>query len=144
MPGLLQPTQAPQVQPEQPQVPPEQNHAEVMERVTKAVLAAQKIMYGDKTTKLFMKQLNEAGKTPEERAGHAAAGVIGMLAEHSDGKIDPRVIVPAGVIIVADLMDFIGQTEGIEMDEEMNNAAIKIFLETLTGAAQQQPAQGAM
>lgn len=152
MPGLLQsvqPQQAP-AQPMQPaqqpqgQVPPEQNHEEVMKRVNKAVLAAQQIMYGEKTSKLFMKQLNESGKTAEERAGNAAAGVIGILAEQSNGKIDPRVIVPAGVIIVADLMDFIGQTEGTDFGEAENNAAIKIFLEVLTqsaGEQQQQQAQ---
>jgi len=132
MPGILQSAQ-PQAQP-QPV-----NHEEVMNRTGKMVIAAQQIMYGDKTSAMFMKQLQTAGKTPEERAGNAAAGVMALLMQHTDGKIDPRTIVPAGVIIVADMMDFIGQTEGQKFGEEENNEAIKIFLEKLTQAAGGQP-----
>lgn len=149
MPGLLQAAQPQQAQ--QPAAQPTQtaqpvNHDEVMNRVNKVVMAAQRIMYGDKTSKTFMKQLQTAGKTPEERAGMAAAGLIGMLMQQANGKMDPRALVPAGVILVADIMDFIAQTEGDEFGEEENNEAIKIFLEQLTQAAggqQQEPAQEA-
>jgi hypothetical protein len=126
-------------------MPQPQDHAAIMKRVNNVVMAAQKIMYGDKTSKMFMKQLQASGKTPEERAGMAAAGVIALLLQQVDGKMDPRTLVPAGVIIVADLMDFLGQTEGQKFGEDENNEAIKIFLEQLTQAAGgQQPAQGVM
>lgn len=163
MPGILQSAQPQQAaQPQQPQQPQQQDHTETMKRVNKVVMAAQTIMYNPKTSKMFMKELQSSGSSPEERAGNSAAGVIAILMQEANGKMDPQTIVPAGVIIVADLMDFIEKTEELEFGEEENNAAIKIFLDKMVSAAggeqpqqpqqpqqqmqqqMQQPVQGAM
>lgn len=149
MPGLLQSAQQPQQQaPQMPQqaqqMPQQQDHKVTLERINKVVMAAQTIMYNPKTSKMFMKELQSSGGTAEERAGNAAAGVIAILMQQANGKMDPHTVIPAGVIIVADLMDFIGQTEGQEFGEAENNEAIKIFVEKIiqaTGGGQEQMPQ---
>jgi len=139
MAGLLQAQQAPQVAP--PQRGNKDSHESIMGRVKKVVMAAQQVMYNPKTSKMFIQQLQSAGKTPIERAGIAAAGVMAILMQQANGKMDPRTIVPAGVIVVADIMDFLSKTEGQQFGEEENNEAIKVFLTKITQAIGAQPQQ---
>lgn len=122
----------------------DQGHQSIMNSVQRVVLAAQKIMYSKQTHGFFMKQL-DAFEDPREKAGMGALALIGILMKESGGKVDPRTVVPVGVILVADILDFIGKTTGQDFTEDDNKQAMVIFLQKITqlvgGGGQQQPMQ---
>ena len=139
-----------------PQQPPTQNDADTKAKtlqVQRIVLAAQKVMYSKETGVEFLKALQ--GDDVVKMAANAATSVMLILISESKFKIDPSLVIPAGVLIIGDIMDFIEQGKGIKHTEEQVEDAILAFVKQIMasvtpdnkGVAQVQPPvqpQGAM
>lgn len=157
MAGLLQTQQAqsaPQPMPAQGEQSPE-NAAlakQKLERVQKIGLAAQKVLYGEKTRAHFAKMIK--GQDAAVEASDIAVGIMLILIAESQMKIDPTVIIPAGVAVMGEILDYIAKVTDDPTDEGQVEDAIEMFVNKMmeaVGGGQpqqpmqpQQPAQGAM
>lgn len=151
MPGLIdaQPQQASSVPPAQPsmQTPAQGQPGAIAAtkaktfQVQKIALAAQKVMYGEKTGKEFMKSLQ--GDDVVSMTANAATNVMLLLISESQLKINPELIIPAGVVVVGDIMDFIEKARGIQHTDDDVEAAIEMFVKQIMSAVggDQQPQQ---
>lgn len=147
MPGLIDmPAQQPQQPTPQPAQPsPEQTKQKVFQ-IQKIALAAQKVMYSETTGKEFLKELR--GDDVVQMAAKAATNVMMLLIAESKLKINPELIIPAGVMVIGDILDFIEQAKGIKHTEDQVESAIELFVKQMLSAvspdqANQPPAQPA-
>lgn len=118
-------------------------------KVQKIVLAAQKVMYSEKTGAEFRKMLQ--GDDVVQTAAKAATSVMLILISESKLQIDPQLIIPAGVVVVGDVLDFIEQAQGIKHDENQVEESVELFIKQIMQAVSPeqpqepaQPVQGAM
>lgn len=126
MPAANQQTPAGQpAAPNNPAAGKQQKFARVLE-------AAQKLMYSEKTRPLFLKLLE--GKDKLDVASTAAVKVILTIVDETKGQLDPVLVVPAGVAIVGDILDFIEKTEGVEISTEQTHQAVQMFLQKIQQA----------
>lgn len=120
--------------PEQPQesAKPEQPDNARNEKVQQIILAAQKLMYSDKVK--FVESLGEG--EPAQVAADAAVSVMLILIQESGFKIDPSLIIPAGTVVVGDILDFIGQAKDVEITEDIQYFALETFVKQMMEAVQ--------
>ena len=98
-------------------------------------------MYSEKTHPMFMKEL-EADDDLATAAGNAAAKVILYLFQFSEMRMNKQLVIPAGVLILADIIDFMCKAAGIEQDEGMQTEGIKAFMAQMMKSLQlDQPAE---
>lgn len=154
MPGLIdaQPQQAPMPQQAPQQMPgqPTPEAAAVTKQKTfqvqKIVLAAQKVMYSEKTGSEFLKMLQ--GDDVVKIAANAATNIMLILIGESKMQINAELIIPAGVIVIGDILDFIEKAKGTPHTEVQVEDAIEAFIRQMMASmgAQEQgaPEQGAM
>lgn len=155
MPGLINapqqaaqpmPQQAPQQMPSQPSPDAVATTKQKTFQVQKIVLAAQKVMYSEKTGSEFLKMLQ--GEDVVKIAANAATNIMLILIAESKLKINPELIIPAGVIVIGDILDFIEKAKGTPHTEVQVEDAIEAFIQQVMAAmgTQKQGAQeqGAM
>lgn len=109
------------------------------------VIAGKKILYSAKTREKILAGLQP---TPES-VGNTIAGVMGLILNQAGpDKAKPDLIVPAGVMLVGDLLKFLSETQDVEVTDELSKASIAAFAQVMVdqmGPAQQaqQPQQPA-
>jgi hypothetical protein len=84
-------------------VPPE-----LQEAYTRVVVAGMKVMFSKDSHKLMLKQL-DAGGPLGERLGKGIAGLMLILFKESKQTMPPQVIIPAGVELLMQAVDFLRQ-----------------------------------
>lgn len=144
MPGLLQ------AQPQaQPQVPPQSAPTEqqagldaqgLQKHIQNIVFAAQHVMYAPETRQHFiadlmkkLKQLNDPGIA----AAAEATDLMMLLMAESKFKMNPKAVVPAGVMLTGEILSFISKAMKTEVNEEDSHQAITAFAKMIlqkTGA----------
>lgn len=150
MPGLInaapqqqsqQPAQQPpqQTSPQQPAQPSPEQIKQKTFQIQKIALAAQKVMYGEKTGKEFLKTLQ--GDDVVQMASKAAANVMMILIAESNLRINPELVIPAGVIVVGDILDFIEKAKGITHTEAQVEDSIEAFINQMMTAVGKSPQQ---
>lgn len=148
MPGLIdaqpqqaaQPIQQAQQMPaQQPQQMPSQPTPEAVAatkqktfQVQKIVLAAQKVMYGEKTGSEFLKMLQ--GDDVVKIAANAATNIMLILIGESKLQVNAELIIPAGVIVIGDVLDFIEKAKGTPHTEVQVEDAIEAFIQQIMAA----------
>lgn len=144
--GARQEQQAPQQQsqapnqanPDQPGAQPQQGGLppEKQAMFGRALEAAQKLMYSERTRPLFLKLLQGADD-PVDAASGAAVKVVTTIVDETKGKLDPSLVVPIGIAIVGDIMDFIEKTNDVELTTDQAHQAVAMFLEKMDAAVKQ-------
>lgn len=145
MPGLInaQAQQAPQQQPaqpqaQQPQQEPSPQNLEATKRkmfqMKKIVLAAQKVLYGDKTRARFLKMMK--GDDLVQIASNITTTIMLILISESRMKINPELIIPAGVIVIGDILDFVEKAKGAKHTEVQVEDSIEAFVKQIMSAVQ--------
>lgn len=125
--GLISSVQQPQTQ--QPaQANPQQAQAAVQQlsgEIAKTVMAAQSILYGKDTFKHFEAEL----KNPDVIEGcvRIATMVISLLLRHSNNSINPKVVIPAGIFLVGDIMDMMDKVHNKTSGKADHEEAILRF-----------------
>ena len=132
-----------QTNPTPPPVPVQQQVQNTLDgrlsSVQKIVLAAKKVLYSEEMQGRMLKHLDP--ETPEKSAAEAALVVMGLLAHKSGGKMNPQSFVPAGLIVVADILDYMAKAFEVEITEEMTEAAIIQFTQGVLGLSENAPGE---
>lgn len=111
----------------------------LMAHSQKIVYAARNLLYKGESGDKFMARMQQMLKTksPAEVAATAASEVILMLANASGGKMSPKATVPAGVMLVADIMDFMAKALKQKLDPAAIEKATMLFCQRMLKIAQQ-------
>lgn len=127
-------------------VPPgaEAQANEMTMKAQKALLAAKHLMYDDKYKADFFHDMKEFQKSmpPVQAAAEEAANLIFVLFAASHQTLDPRVIVPAGVLIVGEIMDFLEKVNKTKFSDKDHTDSLKLFIEAIKNKQQEAAAQG--
>lgn len=153
--GILeQPAQAqqPVQDTSQPQQGQQVDSAKLQQHVANVVKAAHLFMYSKQTGSDYMKELGANMKSypPKIAAAKTAVMVILMLAHHSQFQMMQQAVIPAGIMIAGEILDFIGETQHHKPSEQDAHDTIALFVQELqqqigkiTQGAQPQPTAGA-
>ena len=99
-----------------------------MKDMQRLVVAGKKVLY-DETTR--EKTLAGLEPTPES-IGQTVMGVMGVvMSQVGPDKAKPDLIIPAGVMLVGDLLDFAAEAADVEVTEELGKACIVAFAQAM-------------
>ena len=107
-----------------------------MADMKRIVLAGKKALYSKETRDSLLQGLEP---TPES-VGKTVAGVMALvLSQVGPEKAKPDLLIPAGVILVGDLLDFAAQAADVEVTEELGKASIVAFAQAMLDGTSQPP-----
>jgi hypothetical protein len=107
---------------------------EPLERI---VAAGKKVLYSEQTHATVMERLN--GKEPlPQTIGSGVAGILTMLVSEAQGALPNELLVPAGLVLVAEAADFLRQTGQQVSDADIGNA-IQVMVGEILRAAGADP-----
>ena len=95
----------------------------------RVVLAGMKIMFGEKTNKMVMQQIQGDGPI-SQRLGIGISGLMATLFKESNNTMPPAVVIPAGVYLLAQAADFLKKTQIENIDDKSIGDAMQVFVET--------------
>jgi hypothetical protein len=105
---------------------------ELQEAYERVVIAGMKVMFSEESHRAMLKELERPGPM-DQRLGKGVAGLMLLLFKESNGTMPPAVIVPAGVKLLMEAVDFMRQTGlGNPTNAEIGNGMqimISIILE---------------
>jgi hypothetical protein len=87
------------------QMPPE-----LQEAYDRVVIAGMKVMYSKESHRMMLKELQKEGPI-DQRLGKGIAGLMLLLFKESNGTMPPAVIIPAGIKLVMEAVDFMRSTK---------------------------------
>jgi hypothetical protein len=143
MQGLLAQQPAQPVQPVQPAAPAQSttlqqqtaqqaniSDADLQSHIKNIVLAAQHVMYSPETRQHFMQEVAAKIKQmpPPAAAASIAVNLILTLIGQSKFKMNPKAVVPAGIIISGDILAFIEKATHKPMNEKDAHATVGLFV----------------
>jgi len=99
-----------------------------MKDMQRLVVAGKKVLYDETTRDKILAGLEP---TPES-VGQTVMGVMGVvMSQVGPEKAKPDLIIPAGVMLVGDLLDFAAEAAGVEVTEELGKASIVAFAQAM-------------
>lgn len=95
---------------------------ELQEAYERVVIAGMKVMFAKETHRIMLKEMQKPGPIAE-RLGNGIAGLMLLLFKESNNTMPPQVIIPAGMELLMQAVDFMRQT-GMEKptNEDIGNA----------------------
>lgn len=131
--GLLNRKPAPQeAKPQAAETKPAAQPADdTTKQLQRVMIAAKKIMYSDGTHPAFLKMLQGS---PVQAAANAATQIMHIIVNETKGQINPKLVIPAGVAIVGDVVDFIEKTKGVDVKEDEIHQAVIMFIKNMVDA----------
>lgn len=122
-----------------PQMTPQDQDA--MQRV---VMAAQRIMYDKQIFPRFAQAMTKSGPLPFKLATEAA-GLLKMVQDRAKGQIPKRLLIPAGMMIMVEMGDFMEKSKLAKPNEQDVQEAMKLLIDMIPqifkGKPGQQPPQ---
>jgi hypothetical protein len=91
----------------------------------KIVVAGMKLMYAPKTEKMLRQQMNSG--PPPQAAGQGAAKVVGLLLTKSKGTAPFKAMIPAGVMLTCEALDFLERAGKAELTPDLVSEAVQEF-----------------
>jgi hypothetical protein len=82
---------------------------ELQEAYERVVIAGMKVMFSKESHKLILKELQREGPM-DQRLGKGIAGLMLLLVKESNNTIPPEVIIPAGMKLMMEAVDFMRET----------------------------------
>lgn len=107
------------------QMPPELQDA--YERV---VLAGMKVMFSKETHRLMLKEIEGEGPIAE-RLGRGIAGLVLALVMKANYTLPPEVLVPAGLELMMQAVDFLRKTGAANVTDSEIGEAFQVFMRVL-------------
>lgn len=92
-----------------------------------AVMAGNKIMYSDKTRHLMMSQMKQNNGDVPTNIGEGIAKLVSILYADSKGKLPLRVLIPAGVVLVCQAIEFVNDAGGTDITPDVLSKATMEF-----------------
>ena len=141
--GLLSQQQQPEQAPGSDMVNLDQARNDMdgtMDKLKRLVLAGQTALYSEQSSEKFMQFLTK-DDIPKS-VGQIAAMVMAILIDKGrEQAAPPNLIIPAGALIAADLLDYACKLYDVEMTEELQQATLTAFAETMQQGVEQGQAQ---
>lgn len=104
------------------------------EQLERIVAAGKKVMYSEQTHNVIVERLNGPGPMPQ-KVGAGVAGIItAILVPEAKGALPPELLIPAGLVLVAEAADFLRQTGQEMSDADIGNAMQVMVGEILRAA----------
>jgi hypothetical protein len=121
---------------------PNPQNSDAMQRV---VLAGMRLMYDQKIFPVFAQAL-KADPSPQGIA-RQAAGLVKMLQDKADGKIPRNVLIPAGMMLLFEMINFMVQAKAIDRPDDATMKAamttlVKLLVQVFAGAPAAPPQGG--
>jgi hypothetical protein len=91
----------------------DQKQAAQLDRI---VLAGKKVLFSEKSHKMFLEQLDAPGAIAQ-KLGQGVAGLMGLLWQESRQSLPPQLLIPAGMCLVAVAADFL-RKGGMDVTDE--------------------------
>lgn len=107
------------------QMPPE-----LQEAYERVVIAGMKMMFDQKTHRAMLAELNKQGPMGD-KLGRGVAGLLLLLFQESNGTLPPAVMIPAGMELIMQAVDFVRRGELAEVTNEDIGRAIEVLIMTL-------------
>ena len=82
---------------------------ELQEAYERVVIAGMKVMFSKESHKVMLKELQREGPM-DQRLGKGIAGLMLLLVKESNNTIPPEVIIPAGMKLMMEAVDFMRET----------------------------------
>jgi hypothetical protein len=89
------------------------------------VVAGMKLMYADKTEAMLRKQMDSA--EPPIAAGQGAAKLVGLLLAKSKGTAPFKAMIPAGVVLTCEALDFMEKAGKAQLTPDLVSEAVQEF-----------------
>jgi len=99
------------------------------EQLLRIVAAGKKVMYSQQTHQMMLESMQGEG-APEEKLSKGIIGLLSMLWGESKGSLPPQLIIPAGMVLMADAADFMRQA-GEPVTPEQFGAATEMMVDGL-------------
>ena len=103
------------------------------QQLERIVAAGKKVMF-DKKTHHLMEETMQGDGPPEQKIGGGVVSLLGILWNESKQSLPPELIIPAGVVLVAEATDFLNQT-GQTVTPEQIGGATEFMIDTLMKGA---------
>ena len=116
-------------------VPPE-----LQEAYERVVIGGMKIMFSKETHQFLLKELQGQGPVAQ-RLGEGIAGLMLLMFKESNQTIPPEVIIPAGVELLMQAVDFVRQAELGEVTNKDIGDAMEIMIRMILEKFGVNPAQ---
>ena len=92
--------------------------AQQMQRI---VLAGKMVLFSKESHHLMLKELDGPG-TISQKIGQGVAGLMGLLWQESKNSLPPNLLIPAGMVLVVVVADFLRQTGQQITDQDIGSA----------------------
>ena len=107
------------------------------QQLQRIVVAGKKVMYSPQTHHLMQQQMAAPGPIAQ-KLGQSIAGLLGILMKESQNSIPPKLLIPAGMVLVADAADFLNKS-GSPVAPADIGSAIEIMMRAILGQAKVDP-----
>lgn len=112
----------------------------LQEAYERVVIAGMKVMFSKESHQFMLKEIQGQGPVAQ-KLGMGVAGLVLLLFKESNETIPPEVIIPAGVELIMQAVDFVRQTEMGEITNKDIGDAMEIMIQTVLEKFGVNPAQ---
>lgn len=109
--------------------------AKYQDAFQRVVLAGRKFMYGDDQTHALMVKALASSNDPIQAVGAGVTQLMGLLSQESRNTIPEAVFAPASLALMAEALDYVGQTQKREITKDDVAKATQSYADTFLRAA---------
>lgn len=103
---------------------------ELQEAYERVVIAGMKVMFSKETHRVMLKELQKKGPVGD-RLGKGIAGLMLLLFKESNNTMPPQVIIPAGMELMMQAVDFMRETKTAEVTNQDIGQGVQIMISTV-------------
>jgi hypothetical protein len=103
---------------------------DMQEAYDRVVVAGMKIMFSKETHGVMLKEMQKEGPVAQ-RLGQGVAGLMLVMVKESNETMPPQIIIPAGVELLMQAVDFMKKTDLANPTNEEIGQAIQIMITTI-------------
>lgn len=107
------------------QIPPD-----MQEAYDRVVVAGMKLMFSKETHRIMLKEMQKEGPL-SQRLGRGVAGLMLIMVKESNSTMPPQIIIPAGVELLMQAVDFMKKTDMANPTNEEIGQAMQIMITTI-------------
>lgn len=103
---------------------------ELQEAYERVVIAGMKVMFSKETHRIMLKELQKQGPVGD-RLGKGIAGLMLLLFKESNNTMPPQVIIPAGMELMMQAVDFMRETKTTEVTNQDIGQGVQVMIATI-------------
>lgn len=103
---------------------------ELQEAYERVVIAGMKVMFSKDTHRIMLKEMQKEGPMAD-RLGKGVAGLMLLLFKESNQTMPPQVIIPAGIELMMQAVDFMRKTGMDKITNKDIGGAMQVLMNTI-------------